>query len=1005
MIQTYVYDWFHETKDIYEENAKKKQTIIRLFTLNEKNQSVCLSVYDFKPYFYIALPNSLKWSKSQLKLLYNYLDRHVFVNVSAEYSLKYRKQMYFANKDEHLEDVFNKYVLCTLPTNTEFFSYKFALSKSLMIDGLGPLKLRVCETNVSPILQFCCTRDLPHAGWVEFEGEEVVEKTTHCDYEYTVSSHDIFKCDTPPLTTPQPMTLSFDIEVYSSVKGQFPDATRDADCIFQVSCVFWNSEKTRNYILTLGKVDKAIVNEDEKSRILEYENEPQLLAGFIKLIHKYNPHIITGWNILGFDMHYMIQRCRMNDGSPYVKDLDHQFSSLGFIKDKTCKEIDDSWSSSAYGKQSFKYYDWNGRIILDLLMFARREIKSENYKLETIASQFIGAHKDPLTVHDIFRGYEEGVLQHKKTDTLSIVAKYCMKDSILVQRLFNEFDIWIGITEMSAVCNVPSSFLYSKGQQIKVFSQVYKYCYDHKIVFESNMYNCTLDEKCQGAYVREPIPGIYDYVIPFDFSSLYPSIMIAYNIDYSTFVLDDRIPDEACHVIEWEEEHEHDVYYCPKCGYENKGDRTESHAKWLPNTFIGPHMDCMQCDYRFKIDRNAETFKGVQARTNKIQLPSKVFTTKYRYRFLKKEKGILPTIAESLLSARKKTRATMKELSKKMSGLTDPAEIKRHKNHLNILNKRQLSYKVSCNSIYGVLGVQHGMLPLMPGAMCITAIGRKSVKLAAQHLQEVYKAHIVYGDTDSVYVRFPHISPDKLWAHARGISEKIYNQDIFPKPMKLEFEEAIYDPFFILTKKRYMWRYFKEDGSRTEEVGNKGVVLARRGTSLFLKNIYEKLVQCIFEKQTKDEILLTIIDYLNKCNSGALPVEDFIISKKVGDFEDYDESRSLPAHIRVAELMASRGEKVEVGQRLEYVVTVRGGIKAKVTLKAEDVNYYRKYASLLPIDYLYYIHLCVKQLDELLEVSCKEEQFVSKQYKLRVHKHKVLEQLKSYFRPNIIFIQ
>ena len=74
------------------------------------------------------------------------------------------------------------------------------------------------------------------------------------------------------------------------------------------------------------------------------------------------------------------------------------------------------------------------------------------------------------------------------------------------------------------------------------------------IVVEKDAYQVTEDERYVGAHVFPPVPGEYSSVVPFDFASLYPTTIIAYNIDYHTWVPDDSdIPDEMCHVLEWED--------------------------------------------------------------------------------------------------------------------------------------------------------------------------------------------------------------------------------------------------------------------------------------------------------------------------------------------------------------------------------------------------------------------------------------------------------------------
>jgi DNA polymerase elongation subunit (family B) len=163
--------------------------------------------------------------------------------------------------------------------------------------------------------------------------------------------------------------------------------------------------------------------------------------------------------------------------------------------------------------------------------------------------------------------------------------------------------------------------------------------------------------------------------------SLYPSVIIAYNICYSTMVKDtDNVSDEHCNVIEWSR-HE-------GCSHDDSGKKIKEE-----NVVCGD----------------------------------------YRFRFLKSPKGILPELLEYLLDARKKTKNEIKKLDK-----SDPMR--------DILDKRQLAFKVSCNSVYGTLGVSKGYLPFMPAAMCTTAMGRYNIKLAGKHIEEEYNAKLVYGD-------------------------------------------------------------------------------------------------------------------------------------------------------------------------------------------------------------------------------------------------------------------
>ncbi len=115
------------------------------------------------------------------------------------------------------------------------------------VPGFGKIKLNVRETNVSPILQLCVERNLPSAGWIGFKVEgrgaltgygELVEnkkKFTDCDEEYIISKNYIYSIDKHvPVKT---KVMAWDIEVYSE-DGNFPDAMKPGNVVFQISCIF-----------------------------------------------------------------------------------------------------------------------------------------------------------------------------------------------------------------------------------------------------------------------------------------------------------------------------------------------------------------------------------------------------------------------------------------------------------------------------------------------------------------------------------------------------------------------------------------------------------------------------------------------------------------------------------------------------------------------------------------------------------------------------------------------
>lgn len=117
-----------------------------------------------------------------------------------------------------------------------------------------------------------------------------------------------------------------------------------------------------------------------------------------------------------------------------------------------------------------------------------------------------------------------------------IVVHNCVQDSYITLLLFEKLQIWFGLCEMAKTAHVPIFWLFTKGTQIQMYSQVMEYCMYNNYVIISNGYTPREGEEYQGATVLTPVPGKYKKVLSFDFASLYPSIIMAYNIDYSTLI-------------------------------------------------------------------------------------------------------------------------------------------------------------------------------------------------------------------------------------------------------------------------------------------------------------------------------------------------------------------------------------------------------------------------------------------------------------------------------------
>lgn len=259
----------------------------------------------------------------------------------------------------------------------------------------------------------------------------------------------------------------------------------------------------------------------------------------------------------------------------------------------------------------------------------------------------------------------------------------------------------------------------SQGQRRRIPCAIYEgrgYKFLPLYVSFSNKFSLGSDEQYEGATVIEPKKGYYDVPIAtLDFSSLYPSIMMAHNLCYTTLL--------------------------DKAGIDRLGLQKDVDYIQTPNG--GQH----------------EIGSSPRSSLNLTQQLLDFFAMKSR------RKGLLPTILEDLISARKRAKADLKKE-------TDPFK-------KAVLDGRQLALKISANSVYGFTGATIGKLPCLPISSSVTSYGRQMIETtktvraissdAVSHLmlyaQEVeaqyslsnghsHDAEVIYGDTDSVMVKF-----------------------------------------------------------------------------------------------------------------------------------------------------------------------------------------------------------------------------------------------------------
>jgi len=335
-----------------------------------------------------------------------------------------------------------------------------------------------------------------------------------------------------------------------------------------------------------------------------------------------------------------------------------------------------------------------------------------------------GMAKDDVTPQDIFR------LTRGSSADRALIAKYCIQDCNLVHHLMNKVDVLTGYVEMSSICSVPISFLVFRGQGIKLTSYVAKKC-RVKDTLMPDLEKSGGNEGYEGAIVLPPKCSMYmdNPVACVDYASLYPSSMISQNFSHDSKV--------------WTKEYDLDGNLLRETGDKFTYKKDPRYGKYKYDELPG---------YEY-IDIEFDTFRYVRKTPASKAIKTKCGKKVCRWaQFPDSKKGIMPSILEELLKARSDTRKKAK---------TEPDPFMQ-----NVLDKRQLGYKVTANSLYGQCGAKTSSFYEKDVAASTTATGRMMITYARRIIEEVYgnreydtechgpvltKAEYVYGDSVASY--------------------------------------------------------------------------------------------------------------------------------------------------------------------------------------------------------------------------------------------------------------
>ena len=567
-----------------------------------------------------------------------------------------------------------------------------------------------------------------------------------------------------------------------------------------------------------------------------YKTEKELILGWAAAMRSWNPDILVGYNVFGFDERYLWERVvelKIQENEAF-----QSLSRLGDMEKRLTLE-EKFLSSSALGDNTMWMWTTFGRLQVDLYHYIKRSFSLPAYKLDYVCQHFMSGKlggvdtstsgrwflktkstgdavvgryvvlldetgdvavdklriceidagkglyvdapegddvadlaaaagdavkwavvKDDVSPADIFNLHVGGGAAGRAK-----VAAYCVQDCDLVVELYKKLDVFNNAMAMANACSVPVSYIFTRGQGIKIESLIFKECYERGqcvVVLPTQPRNPVVPEEgeeavvqkqedsYEGAIVLTPKAGFY-FKAPIgvaDFASLYPSTIISENISHDTLI--------------WAKDYDLEGRFV---GYSYGSDEE-------PPT-EGPAVAWTDIEFDIWGVKEGDTRKNPE----KVKRGLRVC----RYaQFAGDAKGTLPDIVQKLLAARK---AKRKEAEKE----SDPFK-------KALLDAEQLAYKLTANSLYGQLGSGTFKIRLQHLAASVTAYGRKQIMFAKAAIEKFYgpeagradctaeAAQVVYGDSvkgdTAIFIR-----------KNRGIPEIVRMDELYSSPEPSAWKE------------------------------------------------------------------------------------------------------------------------------------------------------------------------------------------------------------------------
>ena len=618
---------------------------------------------------------------------------------------------------------------------------------------------------------------------------------------------------------------------------------------------------------------------------IKCDDEYNLCKKFLRFWEENCPDAISGWNIKFFDIPYIVNRFNKILGEDETKKL----SPWGYINSR----------KTVMNNRELVAYDFVGVSTLDYIelyrWYAPGGKSQESYSLNNICNVELGESK--ISYEEFDNLHQLYKLNHQK------FIEYNIKDVELVLKLEQKLKlIELGLTlAYDTKTNYEDIFAQTRMWD----SLIYNYLFERKIIVPPKSHN-DKSSAFEGAYVKEVQVGKHDWVASFDLNSLYPHLMMQYNISPETLIEVSDYDKEMRDVIS-----------------------------------KGVSVDKM-------IEQNVDTSKltGVTITPN-----GQFFRTD--------KQGFLPKMLEEMYVDRSKFKKLMLKAKQEYENEKDESKKNEINNRIARYDNLQLAKKVSLNSAYGALGSQYFRFYDLRMALAVTLAGQLSIRWIEKHLNsymnnllKTEEDYVIASDTDSIYLKLgplvdkvhkdktdtnkiiafmDRVCEDKIQPSIDESYENLANYvHAFAQKMQMK-REALADKGIWTAKKRYILNVYNNEGVAYNEPHMKvmGLEMVKSSTPSAIREKMKQSIK-IMMQGTESDIHEFIADF--KVNFKKLPVEDISFPRGLNGLKDYADSvimykKGTPIHVKGAILynhylvkmgLDKKYPKIQEGEKVKF---------------------------------------------------------------------------------------